>query len=528
MILWFCLWLLFHGCMKIQSDKVNKSDNEESNTKEHSCNLDDIRCLIGPDILSRSGDFYNMLRSTANADKLILLAAVDFAYLDMAINLFETSIKRFHITNFVFICFDKESFYGLQKRRINSFLYQQNVASNIPAKFGTKHFNEKTGVKMKIVTASLMLGFNAMIMDVDIVFLRDPLPHLPLHFDLAIQDDLQVWDFTKRSQAIQGFNGSNIDYLQVLNTGFMLVRPTYAGVDLMHRTLRETVSRGIMDQFALNIVARRMMDAKSINLKILDKQKFACGKAYFEEGRQMFGGDMNVLKDKYYIVHNNWISTKAAKVYRFKEAGMWKYDGHKYYSSKNNKYLYFTRPIRPTEEVSALITVMTLGKILNRIVILPKFHCYGPLFKACQKEETECELCPFHVHFHVETFEKIFKKEYRESEFLRNSKVPSEVKTSFSPEIHFVSNYTKRIKQRSSNKMIIDIGNRQKSISSNAFISWFGEESGLGNYSILHFNEINFDINYKNKVWQDHLEVSIAHSKFFQQNPRAITKPIFA
>ena len=522
MFLWFCLWLLFYGCVKIRGDKVNKQNDEVSNKKEHSCNLDDISCLIGPEILSRSGEFYNMLKAKANADKLILLAAVDFAYIDMAINLFETSIKRFHITNFVFICFDNESYHGLQKRGISSFLYQQKVASNVPPRYNTKEFNEKTGVKMKIIAASLMLGFNTMIMDVDIVFLRNPLPHLPLDFDLAIQDDLQVWNFTKSGRVIQGFNGSKLKDLEVLNTGFMLVRPTYAGVDLMHRTLREIVSFGYMDQFALNIVAKRMMDAKSINLKVLDKKKFACGKAYFEEGRHMFGGDMDALKDTYYIVHNNWIETKAAKIYRFKEAGMWKYDGNEYYSSRSRKYVYFTRPVRPTEEVSGLITAMILGRILNRIVILPKFHCYGTQFKVCKKEDTECDLCPFHVHFHVETFEKLFENEYRESEFLRNSKLPNVVKTSFSPEIHFVSNPAKRIKQRSKNKIIINVESHQKAISSNTFISWFGKDSEFGNYSILHFNAINFAINYENKTWWNQLVRSIAHSKFFQQNPRLI------
>ena len=52
----------------------------------------------------------------------------------------------------------------------------------------------------------------------------------------------------------------------------MLVRPTYAGVDLMHRTLSEVELTGSMDQTALNIVARRMMDSKTINIKVLDKK----------------------------------------------------------------------------------------------------------------------------------------------------------------------------------------------------------------------------------------------------------------
>ena len=39
------------------------------------------------------------------------------------------------------------------------------------------------------------------------------------------------------------------------------------------------------------------------------------------------------------VVHNNWIVTKSAKIYRFKETGLWSYDHQGYFSNKTNKYL---------------------------------------------------------------------------------------------------------------------------------------------------------------------------------------------
>ena len=522
MFLPFIVLLLTQKYVTSQTNSVKMKISEDDNHMDHNCNAYNISCQIGPHMLSRSGEFFNMLKITADSKKLILFAVIDSAYLDMAINLHETSINRFRITNFVFICLDNSSFNSLKKRRINSFLYKQKVASDNPARFATKQFNEKTSIKMKIVAASVMLGFNTLLMDVDIVFFRNPIPHLPLEFDLAIQDDMQTWNFTKMGVEILGNNGSIIESLRVLNTGFMLVCPTYAGVELMHRTLREIELTGSMDQTALNIVARRMMDAKSINMKVLDKKLFACGKAYFDEGRQMFGGELDNVGNRYYIVHNNWIFGKAAKIYRFKESRLWQYDGHQYYSNKNNKYLYFSRPVKAGMEVAALITALTLGTILNRIVILPKFRCRGSNFEVCKPKDKDCELCPFNVHFHVETFEEIFKDKYRESEFLKHSKVPNLVKQSTSPEIHLVNSFTKKKKAKSDNQAIINVRNKED-ISMKTLISRFGNESSFGNYSILKFKNINFNINDRNDIWRDQLLQSIVQSNW-QQHPSTIRK----
>ena len=522
MFLLFIILLLTRKCMTTQTNSVKMKMSEDENHKDHNCNAYNISCQIGPHMLSRSGEFFDMLKTAADDKKLILFAVVDSAYLDMAINLYETSINRFRITNFVFICLDSSSFNSLQKRRIRSFLYKQKFASDNPARFATKQFNEKTSIKMKIVAASVMLGFNTLLMDVDIVFFRNPIPHLPLDFDLAIQDDMQTWNFTKMGVEILGHNGSIIESLKVLNTGFMLVRPTYAGVDLMHRTLSEVELTGSMDQTALNIVARRMMDAKTINIKVLDKKLFACGKAYFDEGRQMFGGELDSVGNSYYIVHNNWIFGKAAKIYRFKESRLWQYDGHQYYSNKNNKYLYFSRPVKAGMEVAALMTALTVGTILNRIVILPKFRCRGSQFEVCKTEEKDCETCPFNVHFHVETFEKIFKDKYRESEFLKHSKVPNLVKQSTSPEIHLVNSFAKKKKAKSNNEMIINVRNKED-ISIKTLISQFGKDSSFGNYSILKFKNIDFNINDRNDIWRDQLLQSIVQSNW-QQHPSTIRK----
>ena len=105
--------LLIQGCVKIQGNDKSEKTGEDDGRKKGNCKVDEISDIIGPDILSRSGEFFNTLKTKANDDNLILLAVVDYAYLDMAVNLFETSIQKFNITNFLFICLDNSSYKNL-------------------------------------------------------------------------------------------------------------------------------------------------------------------------------------------------------------------------------------------------------------------------------------------------------------------------------------------------------------------------------------------------------------------------------
>ena len=62
----------------------------------------------------------------------------------------------------------------------------------------------------------------------------------------------------------------------------------------------------------------------------LDKYRYACGAQYFEDGGRKFPQrdeckNRNAPKCRW-VVHNNWIVSYEAEVYRFKEHLMWSYD----------------------------------------------------------------------------------------------------------------------------------------------------------------------------------------------------------
>ena len=303
------IWIFIYVVNVINSfdiDKINAFDailREHLNTSLRSdmdhCNLgieERYSCLIGHSMLSREGEFYKMLSLKSNSENLVMLSFADFAYVELAINLHE-SLQALHITNFLFICADEKALKILRRRGIASFLYHHpQMNSNDASVLLSDDFSLKTSIKIKIITAAIMMGFQVLFTDADVVFLRNPTHHLTSfkNADLVIQNDTT--------------NG--------LNSGFLLVRPTYSGVTLMLRTLDIVMTRLIIDQHALNLVIKEMVYTKSLDMVVLDSQQFPCGKVYFEDENRMFLEDRG-KKDVAYIVHNNFLFTKVMMTVKY-------------------------------------------------------------------------------------------------------------------------------------------------------------------------------------------------------------------
>ena len=229
----------------------------------------------------------------------------------------------------------------------------------------------------------------------------------------------------------------------IRNPGFIVLRPTN-GSKLLYRTVRSITSSSTKtnDMKALNRAIDDLRKRKTApTVTLLDKKRFVGGLDYFEKARRWFAPSTNEQQtctdrkqqrsDCAVVVHNTWIVGKAAKVYRFRENLMWVYDGgdDQYYTSSTRRYMTYAnhglasqrRTQSEKSEISALKTAMTIGHLLNRTVILPRFH-QGP--KATE--------CPLNSLLHVRSFDSRFAGRYRESSFLRNPKVPTDVKAGLS------------------------------------------------------------------------------------------------
>jgi len=228
-----------------------------------------------------------------------------------------------------------------------------------------------------------------------------------------------------------------------LNAGFVAIKPSPAGQQV-YQTIRQLTSEaGIDDQQAFNQAVRSMkkwnqQDEIVLRVKVLDKKQFVSGVEYFEKSRRKIPKPDDECKalsgpksECPLVVHNNWIVSKEAKIYRFREHLMWLYDGDdQYYSSETRKYLTYTntKPTTTQGQISALKTALAIGHLLNRAVILPRFHCLQ-----------ECLLNSF---IHIKTFDTSFSGHYRESSFLQHPKVPDSVKHSVVDRRYTVTNQT--------------------------------------------------------------------------------------
>ena len=142
----------------------------------HASKKSNISCWIGDSMLSMEGSFYKELRAKADSNNVIMLAFVDFSFIEMAINLHEYSLKRFGIRNYLIVCSDQGAYEVWERRGINVFLYLHKIDYNSPSLFGTTEFNLKVRIKHKVLTAAVMLGFKTLLTDVDVVFFVNPIP----------------------------------------------------------------------------------------------------------------------------------------------------------------------------------------------------------------------------------------------------------------------------------------------------------------------------------------------------------------
>ena len=368
------------------------------------------------DIKNKTTSFKDIVKKRASpTSSLIILAYVDLPFIDMALNFYETSLKRFGLQNFLFAASDSaccDAFKAIDPEAC--YIYKRDAASLKASAYGSKDFLRKMNIRTDMILEALEAGVTVLHSDTDIYFAKNPLDHIECkNCDLATLMDTS-------------------DY----NAGFLLIHPTQRSNEVYKKMKTMSIkSPNVDDQDQLTKTIREFSKKyKDFKIVKLPTDKFLCGLYYFENGKRNFAGD-NQCADCV-VIHNNWIVSKEAKVYRFKESLMWDYDGGHYYTSDTNKYLKYDNPVvfenlEKTKEMekNALVSALALGQVLNRIVILPKFHC----------DNKKVSTCPLNSLFRLTHFDKIFGGNYREHVFLQHAKVPASVKTSISNPILIVS-----------------------------------------------------------------------------------------
>jgi hypothetical protein len=381
--------------------------------------------------------FRKEVMDTASTSGDVILTLVDESYLDITINFHRLSIKANNISNILYVSLSENACDVLKAHFSNIRCHVLSIditkegSNNIinlsqsATEYGSVHFINKMIIRTWFVLEALSTERNILLTDVDLVYFKDPLPYF------TCKDcDLEVMDDCVPSLYVHCYCG-----------GFIYIRPTVTSIKVFQKILYWQTHTDQDDQVLLNHVIQKEMKDE-VHFKVLSKRSFVCGLQYYERERRFFADDRKCKSCV--VAHNNWIVSKAAKMYRFRELHHWLLEESGYYSDKSRKYIIYrnaqsqkynadvckVKRVKTIEQqvmdknavkyqTDGLKAALEMAFILNRTLILPKFYCQS------------CE-CPLNALYHVTTFDTAFYGLYREHSFLSHRDVPEDIKEDIS------------------------------------------------------------------------------------------------
>lgn len=231
----------------------------------------------------------------------LFVGIINQGYFDMAMN-FICFIERLHMTNWLVGASDDESFqqmhllgYGKHVISLPS-LFNDSALSGCknPASFREACFNKQTQMKSQLVLATLLAGYTAILTDMDILFMHNPLLYMPLTHDWEMVLEPQEWC-----------------------TGFYVNKPTALNIAMQTQVIAGMINFPKFDD--QKIYNEWIRYHRFVVKETIDNQLFALDMQLFPNGKN-FGNFSAVIQ------HNNWILGTMAKMQRTARWGLWLYD----------------------------------------------------------------------------------------------------------------------------------------------------------------------------------------------------------
>lgn len=150
---------------------------------------------------------------------------------------------------------DEEAHRYLTARGVPTY-FQQDItrASNVRnVQYNASEHNERWAragfFKMHAVLNTLTLGYDAFLLDVDVIMLKNPWPHFVLDADLEYHVEVSMSE-VEIKEDIQ------------INMGFILAKSNDKTIDVFNRTLRADRTKGTIEQNVFNSITRGMLRQK--------------------------------------------------------------------------------------------------------------------------------------------------------------------------------------------------------------------------------------------------------------------------
>ena len=125
--------------------------------------------------------FAQALTVRADADGYIILVMTDEAFIDMAINFYEVSLRAHQINNFLFVGLGRNTCEIMRNMSIPCFYYADDPKAGASSDYGGGEFNRKVNVRNRMIMEALAADFTVIHSDTDVVFIGNPVQHLKVN-----------------------------------------------------------------------------------------------------------------------------------------------------------------------------------------------------------------------------------------------------------------------------------------------------------------------------------------------------------
>jgi len=122
--------------------------------------------------------FVQALSARADSDRYIILAMTDEAFVDMAINFYEASLRAHHVDNFLFVGVGRRTCETLRNMSIPCFYYTDDQSAGEASSFRQRDFLRKMNIRTDMILEALAANFTVVHTDIDVAFFGNPLSEI--------------------------------------------------------------------------------------------------------------------------------------------------------------------------------------------------------------------------------------------------------------------------------------------------------------------------------------------------------------
>ncbi len=193
------------------------------------------------------------------------------------------------------------------------------------AQQGSRGANMISTLKYGLLRQALLMGFSILVVDLDLVFLRDPFEHLYRDADVEASTDgfSQGWaggQLGSVHEPKMGWGAGGL-YVQhfTLNVGCAFFRPTEKAIDLLKRVAHRLSMQSSWDQQVFNqeafLLSHGAYNGSKVGVRVMDYMQWVNSKVFFFSMRSSFFPGRATPKESLPVmVHMNYHPDKHKRM----------------------------------------------------------------------------------------------------------------------------------------------------------------------------------------------------------------------